>query len=194
MTGLPPGNGRSRVAYWFPSAAGRADGDAPFTSWDNAPSLLDVGAWMDPCTIGGNTLKWMYPALIDHDSPFGLSDPEAGLGPGGDAGDLTKSDGLSYSLVGNRSLYIYAVLSRKYIVRVPVAWFLPGQDLPPPPFPPSPPPELNPGNCTSFVVKGGCGVAGTYTARGGPGPDGSYVYSRDPTHQLYVPAMVGGGR
>jgi hypothetical protein len=49
----------------------------------------------------------MYPALLDADSPD--------LGRG-------SASGLSYALVGNKSLALYYVVGRAYIFRLPVAW------------------------------------------------------------------------
>jgi hypothetical protein len=189
----PHGKKAPRVAYSFLAAAGVADGAAPFTAWQ-APSFLDLSGWFDPCT-GLEALTFMYPNLIDHDSPFDLS--SAGTGPGSSAAaaaglsseeeDLIKSDGLSYTLAGNHSLYIYAVLAREYIVRIPVAWFQPGQKLPPVPYPPAPLRRLNPTGCTKFKVdvRDGMGVAGVYKQTGKNGADGSYIYAMDAAHELY---------
>jgi hypothetical protein len=101
--------------------------------------------------------------------------------------DLVKSDGLSYTLAGNHSLHIYAIMEREYIVRIPVAWFQPGQTLPPVVYPPAPPPRLNPTGCTKFKVdvSDGSGVAGLYTQTSRKGADGSYVYAKDAAHELY---------
>eukprot|EP01079_Euglenida_sp_SAG-EU17-18_P006960 gene6960-6618_t len=73
------------------------------------------------------------------------------------------------------------------IIRIPVAWFLPGQSLPQPPFPPPPPPVRNPVNCTAFVVAGApiTEVNGHYTLHGARQPDGTYVFQLDAEHQLY---------
>lgn len=49
----------------------------------------------------------MYPALLDADSPD--------LGNG-------SASGLSYALVGNKSLALYYVVARAYIFRLPVSW------------------------------------------------------------------------
>lgn len=54
------------VSYSFPTAAGAADGPAPFTDW--ASQLVSLGGWMDPHTLRGEG-SIMYPSLIDHDSP-----------------------------------------------------------------------------------------------------------------------------
>lgn len=179
----PSGKRTPRVTYAFPAASGAADGAAPFTAWE-VPTYLDLSGWFDPCT-GLEELDFMYPNLIDHDSPFSLS---SGTTREEAEDDLVKSDGLSYTLAGNRSLYIYAVLQREYIVRIPVAWFQEGQTLPPAAYPPPPqtPPRLNPTGCIKFkvVVGGKSGAAGVYT-RQGKATDGTYLYVKDASHQLY---------
>eukprot|EP00035_Acanthoeca_spectabilis_P005558 m.115160 g.115160 ORF g.115160 m.115160 type:complete len:532 (+) comp13080_c0_seq1:71-1666(+) len=171
MVGLPPGKNGSKVAVFYPG-----DGE-PFTSWTQGPELR-LDEWMDPCTIGAGRYAWMYPNLIDHGSPFELS-------RGGDEDRV--SDGLSYTLVGNTSLHLYAVLSRKFIVRIPVAWFLPGQQLPPSPYPPAPPAPLNPSSCPVFKVTNAslAGVDGVYHQTGAARPDGTFLYQLDKAHQLY---------
>eukprot|EP00037_Helgoeca_nana_P037292 m.15439 g.15439 ORF g.15439 m.15439 type:complete len:559 (+) comp8660_c0_seq1:210-1886(+) len=173
MVGLPSGKNGSKVSVFLPAAEG-----APFTTWVEGQPDLDLDSWMDPCTIGGGQHEWMYPNLIDHASPFGLSD-------GGDA--MHRSDGLSYTLVGNSSLYLYAVLSRAFIIRIPVAWFQPGQPLPTAPFPPAPPPALNPAGCTQFRVSDAsiAAVNGIYNRSGQMVADGTYRYKLDDAHELY---------
>lgn len=177
MSGLTGGMGGA--AYFFP-----VRGAAPFTTWtSNAeatthePPIVDVEAWMDPCTIGGQKYKMMYPNLLDHDSPFGLS-------AGGDYD--AKADGLSYGLVGNTSLHVYFVLERQYIVRVPVAWFLPGQTLPQGPFrPPTVAPPLNPPTCHTLAVKGAGSFDGTYDIEQAANKDGTHDYMMDANHSIY---------
>jgi hypothetical protein len=171
-----------KTSYYFPSASGAAAGAAPFTAWDEAPTgIVDVQDWLDPCTIGGRRLKWMYPNLIDHSSPA-LGELSQGA-----TGSESKADGLSYGLVGNSSLFLYAVLSREFIVRVPVAWFLPGQALPRGPFVPPPPPKLNPVGCTALTVAGAAnmGVNGIYKASGPVQKDGTHMYTKDKDHLVY---------
>ena len=53
-----PSGRKSRVAYSFLAPDAAAAGPAPFTAWE-APTYLDVGAWMDPCTVGGGQYDWM---------------------------------------------------------------------------------------------------------------------------------------
>eukprot|EP01047_Picozoa_sp_COSAG01_P011521 COSAG01_NODE_505_length_16132_cov_49.751528_8_plen_436_part_00 len=160
----PKGKSRPRVAYSFPASSGAPDGPAPFTAWES-PTYLDLSGWFDPC-MGIEGLDFMYPNLIDHDSPFDLiSGHSTGVTTAAaEEGDLARSDGLSYTLIANKSLHIYAIMERRYIVRIPVAWFRPGQQLPPLAYPPGPPPRLNPSGCTKFKVhvSDGSGVAGVY--------------------------------
>ena len=66
---------------------------------------MDITGWVPPTIDTGETL--MYPALLDADSPD--------LGNG-------SASGLSYALVGNKSLALYYVVARAYIFRLPVAW------------------------------------------------------------------------
>lgn len=178
MTALPPGKRGARVQYYFPSPQGAADGPAPFSAWLPAPAELALDEWIDPCTIGQG-IDFMYPNLLDHDSPFGLA------ATGG--GELDQADGLSYALVGNRSLHVYAVVGRKLIIRVPVAWFQAGDALPPPLFPPPPPPQRNPPGCAQLRVTGAAiaGVNGVYVKSERPSADGSFLYTLDAMHQLY---------
>ena len=116
----------------------------------------------------------MYPSLLDHDSPFSLG-----------GGTAASSDGLSYSLVGNKSAYLYFVIGRKFIARLPVAFVTADTPPPPPPFPPTPSP-LNPANCSRFTVSDAYNVDvnGVYSQTGQES-DGAPVYSKDTTHQLY---------
>ena len=81
----------------------------------------------------------MYPSLLDHDSPFSL-----GAG---------TSAGLSYTLLGNNSAYLYFVIGRALVVRLPVAFFPADTPAPPVPYPPTPSP-LNPLACEGFEVAG----------------------------------------
>eukprot|EP00041_Stephanoeca_diplocostata_P020047 m.439889 g.439889 ORF g.439889 m.439889 type:complete len:271 (-) comp21459_c0_seq2:153-965(-) len=170
----------SNITYYFPAADGEVTGDAPFTAWEEAQQQLNLDEWMDPCTIGANKYTFMYPNLIDHSSPFDLSK---------DGSIHDQTDGLSYTLVGNQSLYLYAVLSRQFIVRVPVAWFQPGEVTPNPPFPtPTPSSVVNPLNCSRLLVKGAeiDGVNGMYVLESKHSPVGEPPkYTLDTTHQLY---------
>jgi hypothetical protein len=188
----PSGKKVPRVAYSFPAPSGAADGVAPFTAWD-APTYLDLSGWFDPCT-GLEELTFMYPSLIDHDSPFGLAAggiDAARPAQASDYGneDLVKSDGLSYTLAGNQSLHIYAIMEREYIVRIPVAWFQQGQELPHPTYPRTPqkPPRLNPTGCMKFkvTVSGRSDVTGVYARKGDKGAGGTYAYTKDESHELY---------
>ena len=180
LTGL----GGEKTFYFFPDAAGAAGGAAPFTSWEGG-ATVDVEEWLDPCTVGASKFKWMYPNLLDDDSPFGLAQQ-------GNADAM--SEGLSYGLVGNHSLYLYSVMSRQFIVRLPVAWFLPGQPLPRGPFqPPSAPPPTNPVNCTALDVHGAPlpGVDGRYSVTAKPpAADGTREYKKDANHTIYHYAGV----
>ena len=181
-----------KTFYFFPDGAGAAAGAAPLTSWEGGATVA-VEAWIDPCTVGAGKFKWMYPNLLDHDSPFGGLSRGGGAAAagddGGDGGD-GLGDGLSYSLVGNRSLHLYAVLNREFIVRLPVAWFLPGQPLPRGPFQPPPgPPPTNPANCSALDVRGAPlpGVDGRYTTDTAkpPAADGTRKYTMDANHTVY---------
>lgn len=158
------------VSYAFLDGSAAPGTPAPFTAWATA-QYLSVSGWLDPHTLRGLGLR--YPALIDHDSPFGLA---AG-------GDLqTRSEGLSYALVGNASLHLYLVLGHLYIVRLPVAWLPAGAPVPRPPFPPLPP---VPRNCSTLAVEGAGlpGVDGVYRARGSSADQ--ILFSKDSGHQLY---------
>merc|ERR1711920_996897 len=105
-----------KLAYAFP-AWQPGDVDA-FASWDD-PQYVDVTEWFDPAIFRAYPL--MYPALLDADSPFKLGQGSAA--------------GLSYTLVGNESAFVYFVISRKYIARLPVAWVHAEAPDPTPPFP-----------------------------------------------------------
>jgi hypothetical protein len=193
MSGLV--GGRGGAAYYFPAANASADSDAAFTAWesstDAARRVVDVQAWMDPCSIGGGMYDLMYPALIDHDSPFRLADDAAAAAGGGGGGDEARSNGLSYGLLGNTSLHLYFVLAREFIVRVPVAWFMPGTTLPRGPFPPPPlgPPPLNSVSCKRLAVKGADavqpGIDGTYDIEAAVESDGTHQYRMDAHHYVY---------
>lgn len=98
-----------------------------------------------------------------------------------------SADGLSYALVGNRSLALYYVVARAYIIRIPVAWVAAGTPPPPVPFPPPPPSPLNPKACRRFKVAGAglAGVNGLYKQESsllGAPP----TFTKDGTHQLCV--------
>lgn len=187
MTGLAG----SETFYYFPNENASVDGPAPFTSWTPGPGvhaagIVNVTAWMDPCTIGSGRLNWMYPNLIDHDSPFGLSHGDGNSVPESDI----LSDGLSYGLVGNRSLYLYAVLSRLYIIRIPVAFFLPHETPPTGPFSnPLPQPQRNSLECAQFHVSGAgiSAVNGIYklVSPGNPAKNIAPRYILNDAHQLY---------
>ena len=86
MTGLPGQGHGARVSYAFPAAEGAVDGPAAFTAW-TPPAYLDLQDWLDPHLFGG---ELMYPALIDHASPFALSAASSDSG--------LRSDGLSCEL------------------------------------------------------------------------------------------------
>ena len=178
-----PGEDKAVVSYAFPDVTGAAGGIEPFTAWGTAQEL-DLSGWFDPhepAICSGR--DFMYPALIDHDSPFTLAE--------GDDVE-TAADGLSYGLIGNRSLHIYFVCQRRYVMRVPVAWFPADAPTPPPPFPPLPP---IPTDVPAIRVEGAGlpGVDGVYV-RQPACADGvgmlecgasSAIFSRDPTHQIY---------
>ena len=118
-------------------------------------------------------LSTRYPSLLDADAPFGT------LGAG-------AAKGLSYSLLGNASVSLYFVISRRFIARLPVA-FVPGDaPTPPGPFPPPPPPPLNPPNCSRFAVAGaGMGaVNGVYVAAAAQAATPT-LFQMDGAHQLY---------
>jgi len=180
MTGLPwQGGARgARVSYTFLGAEGAADGPAPFTAWAE-PQYLEVGDWLDPHLFGG---KLMYPALIDHSSPFALS---AGSDDPG-----VRSDGLSYALIGGHghgsSLYLYFVVDRGYIARLPLAFVDASAPTPRGGFPPLPP--ILP-SCTAVNVTGAGleGVDGVYVkdTAGGGGATAAATWTKDATHQLY---------
>eukprot|EP01046_Picozoa_sp_COSAG06_P032674 COSAG06_NODE_3283_length_5558_cov_2.577761_6_plen_601_part_00 len=199
MSGLLPGAGGA--AYFFPSEAGSVRGPAPFSAWEagrfptkgHTRKMIDLDGWLDPCHMSGFSM--MYPNLLDHDSPFGLSQPQqqmvAGEAVGNSGGDghTRSADGLSYGLVGNSSLFLYFVVQRHLIVRVPVAWFLPGQALPRGPFPPPTAPTLNSANCSTLRVVGAdlAGVNGVYRVEsaGKPTADGTRRYKKDADHYIY---------
>eukprot|EP00947_MAST-08B_sp_MAST-8B-sp1_P001548 g1548.t1 len=213
MFGWPEGKAQV-VSYSFASvrAAGGGrrrrtrrihDEAQPFTEWSPA-QYLDVSDWLDPHTLKG--LKLMYPVLLDDDSPFTLRSKRQ-QDPVQAAADM-----LSYNLIGNRSLHLWAVFERQLIVRIPVAWQAPPSTKPRPeppagPFPPLPP---VPANC-SFVRVSGAGLAGVdgdykKTSRGGGGGGGRGggrggggvagsmpklepgSYQKDSGHQIYCRA------
>lgn len=174
MLGWPEGS-KNQVAYAF------SDWDLssaePFTSW-STPQYLDITGWVPPAIDTGENL--MYPALLDADSPE--------LGRGG-------ANGLSYALVGNKSLALYYVVSRSYIFRLPVAWVSSDTPAPQPPFPPAPPSPLNPKDCRTFLVIGAgrADVNGLYKLDTHPaaaevshrGHDLTPTFTKDARHQLY---------
>jgi len=169
MTGWPEGK-PNHVAYAYP--AWRPGSPAAFTAWD-AAQYLDVTGWLPPSLTStcAATMSLMYPSLLDVDAPFALGNG--------------TSAGLSYSLVGNASAYLYFVLGRKHIVRLPVAFVPQDTPTPLPPFPPGGRP-LNPPGCTAFNVTGAgtAGVDGLYV-RTGKVSAGQTIFQRDGTHQLY---------
>lgn len=199
MTGLTAGG---QAVVYFPAWDGHdyhIDDDfddeklakAPFSAWtSHDASPVDLSEWTDPC-FPELTAPMMYPNLIDHDSPFGLSHDDHD-----DDNAETKADGLSYGLIGNSSLYLYYIVRREFIVRVPVAWFVPGQTSPRGPYPkPVTPPPLNPIDCQVISVQGGGGrgeqggpdsVNGLYHVHGGPDKAGGRLrYRMDVDHWIY---------
>ena len=171
ILGLAGGSARAFFPAWGAAA--------PFTAWvppEGASATVKVEEWTDPCA--GISGAMMYPNLLDADSPFNLS-------AGGDW--ETRADGLSYGLVSNRSLYLYYIVGRQFILRVPVAWFAPGQTPPRGPFlPPTRPPRLNPAGCGALAVAGGDGgVDGVYRVEGDAGSDGTRRYRKDVNHFVY---------
>jgi hypothetical protein len=160
------------------SSSSSSDSNDPrFTTWEPA-QYLHIQEWLDPWRFGGDW-KILYPTIIDHDSPFGLS--------GGSNSVETLADGLSYSLVGNSSLHLYFVVNaaEATIVRLPVAWIAAGAPEPPSPFPP-PKPACDASKADSVVVAGAGvdGVNGVYHKTNrteGPEP----VFKLDAQHQLY---------
>lgn len=171
MLGWPVTVKGTEFAYAFPKdwrGNNQSAEAAPFTEWTDAVNV-DVGPWIDPSS---HLYPIMYPSILDADSPFSLSDA-----PG-----ASKADGLSYSLVGNESAYVYIVARRVYLGRVPVA-FVPWYEQPrPAPFPPAPPSALNPAGCKTFNVVGAgdAAVNGKYTATSKP-----TSFTKDASHQLY---------
>lgn len=161
----PEGGAPNQVAYSF-LPDGALDSPAPFTSW-SAAQYVSFDGWADPHTVGGLG-SYMYPTLIDHDSPFGLSQSQS---------EQDHADGLSYGLLGNGSMYVYMVYRRAYIVRYPVAWLKAGQPAPQPPFPPKP---SIPTTCQSVQVAGAglTSVNGIYHKQ-------NDIYEMDSTHQIY---------
>lgn len=135
---------------------------------------LDISGWLNPHTIGGLG-KLMYPQLIDHESPFYLTYDQQLPEPD----ELDISDGLSYGLVGNQSLYLYWVVARKYWVRVRLAWVPATAASPPEPFPPLAPLSAS---CASVRVTGAGleGVDGVYQAT-----TSHQYFTKDAMHALY---------
>jgi hypothetical protein len=154
--------------------------DPRFTTWEPA-QYLNIQEWLDPRRFGSDW-KMLYPTIIDHDSPFGLS--------GGSNNVETLADGLSYSLVGNSSLHLYFVVqgTDATTVRLPVAWIAAGAPEPPSPFPP-PKPACGASKADSVVVTGAGadGVNGVYrkTNRTTPAPGSEPAFELDAQHQLY---------
>jgi hypothetical protein len=188
MTGWPEGT-VNMVGYSFPnwgngntseaSASDHTTGAAagPFTAWSPG-QYLDISGWLPPSISGCGAM--MYPSLLDHDSPFDLAQADSPSSP------TASSAGLSYALVGNRSAHLYFIVSRKYIVRLPVAFV--AHDAPPPPMPyPPAPSTLNPKGCKHLKVKGAgdAGVNGMYTDTGKRSKDGTPIYQKDAQHQAW---------
>lgn len=156
--------------------------DPRFTTWEPAQCLA-VQEWLDPRHFGAGWTM-LYPTIIDHDSPFGLS--------GGSNNVETLADGLSYSLVGNSSLYLYFAVKAAdgvgYTVRLPIAWIAAGAPEPPSPFPP-PKPACGASEVDSVVVTGAGAnsVNGVYrkTNRTTPAPGSEPAFELDAQHQLY---------
>lgn len=156
------------IAYSFPAPAAPPDGPAPFSAWASPFGRLEVSSWLDPHTIKG--LKFMYPTLLDHDSPR-LGEPDT---------PSSQEDALSYALTGNTSLHLYGVLSRRLLVRLPVAWPPSSQPTPPGPFPPVPP---VPQTChtVNVTMADMPAVSGLYT-RDATKPT---LWTKDASHNLY---------
>lgn len=189
----------STVGYAFPgwktAKGGSSDrpGDIaasaePFTTWD-AAQYFSVEDWTPPELKGCGDL--MYPSLLDADSPFSLAKSAAAAAAASQTvdADAATAVGLSYGLIGNRSLALYFVLGRKYIARMPVAFLPPGAPEPRPgPYPSPATPALNPVNCTALNVTG-AGVAdvnGVYKVlAAGHGESRFPEYEKDAKHQLY---------
>jgi hypothetical protein len=206
MLGWPEGT-RNRVGYAFPAWAAGSD-DAPFTQW-GAAQYLDIDDWIPPELKGCGTL--MYPSLLDADSPFSLALPDDDDGDGVVAGNVSRAAadgdakaaaGLSYGLLGNRSAFLYFIVGRHAIWRLPVAFLPAGAPEPASgPYPPTPgPPALNPTNCSALKVSGAgrSDVNGVYTKKVGNNGNGGSgggktsspsmvfpVYQKDSEHQLY---------
>ena len=172
MLGWPEGGGQ-KIAYAYPETEpGSANSESgAFTRWTEA-TQVDLRGWISGDLSGGENL--MYPSLLDADSPFALGHGTAA--------------GLSYSLVGNASAFVYFVIRRTLIARVPVAfvpWFA---QAAPEPFPPPPPSPLNPKTCTTFAVTGAgdSRVDGVYKQLGPSHvSDHLPIYQKDPSFQLY---------
>jgi len=168
LLGWPEG-AKNKLSYSFPAWGSKSD--AAFTQWSTA-QIVDVGGWLNPEIFGPAHL--MYPALFDADSPFKLGKGSA--------------QGLSYSLLGNESVFVYFVIGRKYIARLPMA-FVPGDAPDPiPPFGPSPPPPMDSKICPQFTVTGAgqADVNGIYvkTTQAVPSSD-LPLFRKDSSHQLY---------
>ena len=182
MTGLPGQlNGKARVSYAFPppsGSPGAADSASAFTKWSE-PKYIELQDWISP--HWGET-RLMYPVLLDHASPFTLS--AGSTDPG------VVSDGLSYALIGNKTLFLYFTLGRSMIARVPVAWIQDDAPTPEGPFQPLPP--LQP-TCVAANVSGAglAGVDGVYYARSAGDAGDSTVWEKDETHQLYCYSSPG---
>ncbi len=175
MLGWPEGRVNT-VSYSFPKRKGgqHAAETAPFTAWGNA-SFLNVDAWLDP-HLFADTL--MYPTVMDHDSPFSL------LPDGDDASAADRATALSYGLLGNKSMYLYFVVARGYIARLPVAWFDADAPVPRGPYPPAPPIAAG---CRQLEVVG-AGMAdanGVYTRANDRLYNNRSFFEKDDGHQLY---------
>jgi len=196
----PPGGlPKQTVSYAFGAGGSSASvgGAAPFTAWGPA-QYLPIRDWVDPRVFGPHW-QMRYPTLLDHDSPFDLVSPRARAlaAAAAAAADVAATeevaDGLSYVLVGNRSLHLYFVATGSeggsFIARLPVAWFDADAPTPTPPFVP-PPAACNATavRAARAVAVGGAGTAsanGRYTRASGKTSDGAPVFVLDAAHQLY---------
>ena len=184
---------RNAVGYSFPAwkeSGGAGATAAPFTQWTEG-QYLSIDDWIPHELRGCGSL--MYPSLLDADSPFGLAANHGGNYSGNhtSSGD-DAALGLSYGLIGNKSLALYFVIGRKYIARLRVAFLPAGAPEPGPgPFPPAPR-AFNPVNCSALAVSGAgrSDVNGVYTSTttvtpGSNGTPAPPLYQKDATHQLY---------
>ena len=179
-----PEHSHSEVSYAFP--AWEAGSAAPFTQW-GAAQYLSIEEWTPPELRGCG--EFMYPSLIDADSPFTLAEFNVNKGKtGGESAGTSAAIGLSYGLVGNESAALYFVVSRRYIARLPVAFIAAGAPTPRPgPYPPPAKPTFNPTNCSSFLVAGAgqADVNGMYSMVRDSATTAIPTYQKDAQHQLY---------